>query len=903
MTEIYDLKCCGLADPLGIDAKKPVFSWKIKSDKNDTYQTAYQICVVDAEGDPVWYSGKQETDQSICIPYGGKELEEKSVYRWSVMVTDNHGSEICSRDASFETAYFDNSNFRGSFIGRQIPEDKVPGPDPDEDLGAILVNMMKGEDISFEPDRKLEQINEFVKTFVIPEDKRIERARIYMTAHGIYLLKVNGIRPDDTLFAPGFTAYPSYLEYQTYDITSLLRVGENEISVALADGWYKGKFGILGIGENYGDELSFLLNADIFYADGTKDEIDSDASFVSKKTPWLYSDIMIGSRYDARLEGEAQPEIPAREVSFSFDNLKAACAEPVRPLKEFQPQLIVSPKGEQILDFGQNISGVVRMKVRGSAGTEIKIEHSEVLDQDGNYINCIDGFNRDQTDFYVLKGEGEEIFQPQFTFHGFRYAKVSGYPGEIDPADFTGIMIGSDCAVTGTFRTSNEKLNQLQSNIQWSQRDNLLSIPTDCPQRERAGWTGDVWVYGETCCYNQDCYNFFRRWLANLREEQFGDGLVPIVIPYIKAYKAIQLQSFGTHTSAGWGDVIIALPWVLYQTYGDPAILEENYEAMEKWMAYVRHEAETGVNLKEGADEAAKARQKYLWNTNFHFGDWLYPSCKNEQGETDMFRSADTTKEEIATLVYVNSTEIMAKVCDTLGRRERAEEYRDLNQNIRAAFAAEYITKDGKLRTELQGLYVMTLAMHIPDEETKPKMAERLRLLIETNGGCLDTGFMSIKFLMDALLDAGLADTANTVLYQEKCPSWLYEVNWGATTIWETWNSIQPDGERLRFSYNHYAFGCVGSFLYRRILGIQSAAPGYKEIVIAPDFRFGLREVSGSFDSVCGTIEVKWTLSEDGTAEIEVHAPANVTAYLALPGQKKERIGNGTAKRRISVTY
>lgn len=891
MTGIYELKCNNRINPLGIDTVNPMFSWKLKSDENDVYQSAYRICVWDESMKLCWDSGKRYSDESTFIRYEGEKLQEKTCYEWQVQIW-NDREEAVSEKAFFEMAYLDNSRWRGSFIGRPIPEDKEMGPDPNADLGQILVDMMTGKEVQFEPDRKLEQLNVFTKKFCLKEEKEVSKARIYMTAHGIYELRVNGQKPDKSLFNPGFTAYDSYLEYQTCDVTSFLRRGENEVTVILADGWYKGKFGILGIGENYGDELSFLLNMDVVYTDGTKEKIDSDESFLCKKTPWLYSDILIGCKYDARLEDVLQEEQPARILSYGYENLKASCAEPVCPLMELKPEILISPKGETILDFGQNMVGVVRVKVRGMEGTVLKLEHSEVLDKNGNFVNCIDGYNRDQTDYYILKGNGEEIFQPQFTFHGFRYVRLSGYPGKVSADDFTAVVIGSDCEMTGTFYSSNEKLNQLQSNIQWSQRGNLLSIPTDCPQRERAGWTGDVWVYGETCNYNQDCYNFFRRWLANLREEQFEDGLVPIVIPYIKAYKAIQLQSFGTHTSAGWGDVIIGLPWVLYQVYGDISVLQENYNAMEKWMSYVRNEAENGINLKEGADEAAKERQKYLWNTNFHFGDWLYPSCKNEAGETDMFQSANTTKEHVATAIYANSTDIMSKVCRILGKEERAAEYAQLNKKIREAFEAEYVSEDGHIDNDLQGLYVMALAMNMVSEEKKPKLAARLNELILKNHGCLDTGFMSIKFLMDVLLDHGLADTANMVLYQEKCPSWLYEVNWGATTIWETWNSIQPDGERLRFSYNHYAFGCVGNFLYRRILGIQSLAPGYKEILIRPDFRFLLSEVDGEYKSVHGPVKVKWTMNGE-KAELEIETPANMTAYLELPGQERKRIGNG----------
>ena len=531
---------------------------------------------------------------------------------------------------------------------------------------------------------------------------------------------VNGEAPDDQLLAPGFTKYEDYLEYQVYDVTGLLYGGENCICVTLADGWYKGKFGILGLGESYGDELAFLLELELTYADDTKQRILSDDSFLYTQSPWCYADLLIGCRYDARLEmnrgplpaasgleqadavpamaaggGQAdmRPWRAARIVDFPYTPLKPPCTQPVRPVMELaSSEVLTSPKGETIIDFGQNLVGVIRVRVSGTAGTVLKLEHSEVLNKDGTFENFVDGFNRDQTDYYILKGDFEEIWQPQFTFHGFRYVKVSGYPGEVKKEDFTAVIIGSDCRISNEFHTSNEQLNRLQENIMWSQRGNLLSIPTDCPQRERAGWTGDVWVYGETCCVNQDCRTFFKKWLRNLRLEQFDSGLVPIVIPYIRAYEALQEKSFGTHTSAGWGDVIVAMPWYLYEIYGDRQVLEENFAAMEKWMAYVTREAESGIKLKNevnlkngttrngdvdgnlGGDSHCHVleRQKYLWNTNFHFGDWLYPGCRTKSGEADMFASANTTKEHVATAIYAHSTNLMAKICGVLGKQERS---------------------------------------------------------------------------------------------------------------------------------------------------------------------------------------------------------------------------------------
>ena len=366
-----------------------------------------------------------------------------------------------------------------------------------------------------------------------------------------------------------------------------------------------------------------------------------------------------------------------------------------------------------------------------------------------------------------------------------------------------------------------------------------------------------------------------------MRLEQFEDGLVPIVIPYIKAYEALQLPAFGTHTSAGWGDVIVSLPWFLYKNYGDIKVLDENFESMLKWMKYVEKEAEEGVNLKEDKSEAAVKRQRYLWNTNFHFGDWLYPSCKDSEGKADMYRSANSTKEYIATCIYAYSTEVFSKVCEVLGKEELKIYYDELNTNIRKAFQEEYITKEGVIENDIQGLYVMSLAMNMVSEEVKPKLVARLDQLIKSNHNCLDTGFMSIKFLMDVLMDNGLKETAKAILYQDCCPSWLYEVKNDATTIWETWGSILEDGTRTKYSYNHYAFGCIGDWMYRTLLGINNSSIGYKEVTFKPDFNFNLDYVEGSYRSVYGNIVCKWRRQENKISLL-LEVPANTKGILEL---------------------
>lgn len=760
------------------------------------------------------------------------------------------------------------------------------------DQGKIIRGMMAGEALDFTPDRKLERINSFFRNFTLQEGKTVQRARIYAAACGIYQIELNGQPVSNTRFAPGFTRYDKTIFYQTYDVTGLLRGGKNQLQFLLADGWYKGKFGMLGIGENYGSELEMLLQLEITYADGQVQTIGTDGQFRYAPSPYVYSDLLIGEQYDARLEGIREEGQKAVVKERGYEMLLADCAEPVRPVASLEPAAILqTPKGETVIDFGQNFAGVVQFNA--PAGTEIRLEHSEVLDKEGNFIHCVDGFNRDQTDIYICRGGETETYCPQFTFHGFRYAKITGYPGKPEKQNVRGIVIGSDLAATGELRTSDSKLNQLQSNIFWSQRSNLLSIPMDCPQRERAGWTGDVWVYAETCCYNQDCLRFFKRWLKSVRDEQFDDGLIPIVVPYIKGYRAPQMSAWGTHTSAGWGDVIVWLPWVLCQVYGDVSVLEENYEAMRRWMDYVRREAESGVHLKEGADKTALERQKYLWNTNFHFGDWLYPSCKDAEGKTNMVQSAYTTKELTATAIYANSTAVMAQVSRVLQKPEEAACYEYLNRHIRQAFAEEYIDDDGKVEQDLQGLYVLALAMDLVPQEQKPKMAAHLARKIRENHNCLDTGFLSIKFLMDVLTQSGLHEQARQILFQEAPPSWLYEVKQSATTIWETWTSILPDGTPTNYSYNHYAFGCVGDWMYRNLLGIQKLSPGYREILIKPDLRFGLSNIEGSFRSVYGKISVHLQKTGKGWT-IQIQTPANTTAWLELPGRERVRLGNGT---------
>ena len=886
-----NLKCENLTNPMGIDSRTPRFSWQLESSRQNACQTARRIVVTDDTGSLLWDSGTVSSGEQLGVRYAGLPLRSRTACFWTVEVTDNAGNTSVSAPASFEMGLLEPSDWEAEWIGRPPAPAGEAGTKPN--VGEIMLGLMSGKAVDFHPDRKLERLNTLSRRFTLPAG--LKKARVYVTALGVYDLCLNGSPVSDTILNPGFTPYDRELEYQTFDVLPLLREGENTIEATLADGWYKGKYGVLGFGENYGSELALLLQLEATLSDGGLFLLCSDSHFTCRPSPWVYSDFFIGERYDARLENEHSEPIPCYVSQHPKDILRGTCAEPVRITRRLKPkEILTCPNGDRVLDFGQNMVGVVELTVNAPAGCEIRLEHEEVLDQDGSFVHFVDAFSRDQTDYYITKG-GRETFCPRFTSHGFRYCRVTGYPGELLPENFTACVQGSDCRLTSGFTTSNEKLNRLQRNIVWSQRSNLLAIPTDCPQRERAGWTGDVWVYGATCAFNQDCLAFFRRWLRNLREEQFEDGLVPIIVPYPPAQSEPQLQSFGSHTSAGWGDVIVRLPWELYRAYGDRSILEENYEAMQKWLGYEQRQMAAGARLKPGTenDPAAIERQKHLWNTDFHFGDWLYPSCVNENGDADMLRSAESTREYIATAVFADSSELMAKIAEVLGHEEDAVEYRTLNEQARTAYEAEYLGSDNRLEGDLQGIYVTALAMNMVSKEKCPLLAQRLAELVDANGGCLDTGFISVRFLMDVLTEYGLADTANTILYQEKCPSWFYELNNGATTLWEHWTAILPDGTRTRASYNHYAFGCVGDWMYRTLLGLNALAPGYREILIRPDFRFGLTHAEGWLDSPYGRIEVRWQL-EDGKPKLFVRNPPNTIVYLELPGEERIRLGSGT---------
>jgi alpha-L-rhamnosidase len=885
---VVRLTCEYLVDPIGIDIMKPRLIWELVSSGRGTMQTAYQIAVAATEKDLkeknnwLWDSGKVSSAYSVHCEYDGPALQSRKRYFWMVRIWDE-------KDAV--TAW---SNIARWEMGLLHPEDwKAKWVEPHQRPVQKEKKLSIQEALNWASDRKDRTYEELNPCPMLRKQftagSQIKSARIYATAHGIYSIELNGNRISNE-FAPDFTAYDKYLQVQTYDVTDQLVPGNNVIGAILADGWYAGRIGLTGDSCNYGDRLALLLQMEIEYTDGSTETVISDHQFKAATGPLLYSDIFIGERYDARLENQGWSNAgyddsqweQVNTVDYGDTNLVAQYGEPVRAVQEIRPvKVLTTPKGETVVDLGQNIAGRMRMKVNGPSGTVVTLEHSETLDEHGNFLMNIMGRNKDQQDVYVLKGGGAEIYEPRFTFHGFRYVKVTGYPGQATTDDFTGVALCSDMAISGGFECSDARINQLQSNILWSQKGNMLSIPTDCPQRERAGWTGDLQIFAATACFNMNMAAFLTRWLRNLALEQEEDGQVPIVIPYPQNYRLDYISS------AGWGDACVIVPWVLYNKYGDLRILQTNYATMARWVAYIEKTAAGNIpaNLDGELGPGRKERQKYLWNTGFHFGDWLTPSVSIdfETGNVDMMKSALATMDLVPTFFYAYSTELMSKIAGLLGKKDEAQRYEELNRKIREAFASEYLDKDGRLKTNLQGMCVLALKLNMVPDQARDQVLEQLLALIEQNGDKLDAGFLSAPFLMDVLCENGYQEVARKLFYQTECPSWLYEVERGATTVWETWQAIMPSGKVTNVSYNHYAFGCIGDWMYRVIAGLNADQPGYKHIVIKPEPDERLTYAKASYHSIYGEIVSHWQCMDD-KLKLKVKIPPNTTATVWLPG-------------------
>ncbi len=942
---VVELRCEHQIAPLGIGTARPRLSWELRSARGGARQSAWQVELragegywsgegagaivgvgagegADSRSGPgsgagagvgtsvlAWDSGKRPGDGNL-VRYEGPALVSRVTYFWRLRVWDEFDAvSDWSPESSWEMALLDPADWEASWIE---PLQDAAKPE----LPMTIQEMLEPEDrAALDRRDSLRPCQMVRRSFFVA--KAVRRARLYATAHGIYHPTINGKAIDSRAFAPEPSAYNSQLYYQTYDVGGLLNQGgageasENVIGFVLADGWWAGRIGLPGASCQYGDRLALLFQLEINYEDGSSCLVVSDENCRAGRGPWDYADIFVGERYDARrcLPGWDRPGFDdgawarAEVRDYGLANLLPQHGEPVRPLSELGvARVIRTPRGETVLDFGQVIAGRVRFRCARPAGWVITLEHGECLDQEGNFFSNIIGRNKDQEDIYVCAGGEDEEWEPRFTYHGFRYVRVEGDAREGLETRYVAVVLGSDLRRAGTFACSDSRINQLYENIVWSQRGNFFSIPTDCPQRERAGFTGDAQIFAETAAFNMDVEVFFERFLRTIVAEQLPDGQVPNLVPYWKSYIETFYPMQGSHGSAGWGDAVILVPWRLYRMRGDRSLLEDNYPAMRAWVAYMEGEAATGCpepgegrdNSTWREDPAWRERQRYLWNTGFQFGDWLAPG--KLMAGLDPFAIAASTREIVATCSFAYSVGIMITIATTLGETEDAKNYRLLFEAIQKAFGEEYLEPSGTLKADFQGAFILSLASGLIPAEGRPRVLAQLVESIEAFGGRLDAGFVSIPFLMDVLTDGGLVERAYDLLFQTECPSWLYEVERGATTMWESWSGIAPDGRVGAFSFNHYAFGCVGQWLYRAVAGIQALEPGFKRILVLPRLDARLSWAEASHHSPHGLIRVRWEREGD-RVRLDLVIPQGTEAEVRLPGARllrhAESIGVG----------
>ena len=694
--------------------------------------------------------------------------------------------------------------------------------------------------------------------------KPVLQARLYASALGVYEFHINGRRVGADLFNPGWTDYRKRVQYHTYDITRLLRRGDNALGIILGDGWYSGFLGLNGRCR-YGTLPLALAQVEIEFTDGSKQTIVTDGSWQASTGPLLQSDMLMGETYDARKEKRGWDEpgfglrpmdsphtgesrvwnaVSVRQISAP---LVAACDAPVRKTQELRPRRVTQPKpGVFIFDLGQNMVGGVRLKARGPTGDRVTLRFAEMLNPDGTLY--VDNLREARcTDHYILAGRGTEIYESHFTFHGFRYVEVTGLPGRPDRNAITGLVFHSDTPRVGSFECSNPLINQLQSNIEWGQRGNFLSIPTDCPQRdERLGWTGDAQVFVRTATGNRDVAAFFTKWCQDVEDAQQPNGAFTDVVPYVAA----------TNGTAAWGDAGVICPWTIYQVYGDTRLLAKHYAAGGRWIDYC---LSTCTNYLRPATK---------------YGDWLSIN-------------ADTPLDLLATACFAQSTRLMAQMATALGKTHDAARYENLFQHIKTAFNRAYVTEDGRIQGDTQTGYLMALEFDLLPPEKRPVAVRRLVEDIRAKGDHLSTGFVGVGLLMPALTRASQVDVAYRLLNQDTFPSWLYSVKNGATTIWERWDGwTKEKGFQTPWmnSFNHYSLGSVGAWLYETVagIGLDPEHPGFKHLVIRPRPGGGLTWAKAEYDSIHGPIVSDWQLVK-GEFRLDLTLPVNTTATVHLP--------------------
>ncbi|MBC2592635.1 family 78 glycoside hydrolase catalytic domain [Ruficoccus amylovorans] len=853
-----DLQCENRTNPLGLDELRPRFSWKMQDAREGACQRAYRIVVgTDADGllcsrGVVWDSGVVKSADSVLVAYQGEALKPRTRYYWCVCVWDKDAQPVdWSTPAYWETGFLGQSDWPAQWIA--LPIGKQGGAE--------------------RPCRYLR------KTFIL--DSKPLSARLYITACGVFEPSLNGQRIGTDWFTPGWTDYSKRIEYLTYDVTAQLQKGSNCLGVILADGWYCGYLGLRHTRNHYGQEPVLLAALIVRTTDGKELTYGSDESWEGGTGGLLSADLYNGEVFDARCDAEGwcapQPcplnnlqtvQIPAEDLA-AAPALAGKIMPPTRVTEVLSVQSIRPiADGSYIIDFGQNLVGVAKIRLREDNGTRVVLRHGEMLEQDGTlYTENLRSAKCE--DVYVCNGHGMETYTPRFTFHGFRYLEIRGLSHPPQADDITALVLHTDMRETGSFHCSNVLVNGLQNAIRWGQRGNFLEIPTDCPQRdERLGWTGDAQIFCRTSTFNYEVSTFFRKWLGDVRDAQYEDGSYPDVAPDLLRVSNAQLQRNATHPHSGnaaWAEVGILCPWTIYERYGDTRILEENYPSMLRWMDYQQGVAPTGIC------------------PNTAYGDWL---------ATDAVRPAwgPTPCDLIGTAYYARSARIMAQIAATLGKEADRKHFSKLHAFVRDAFVREYVTEGGRLAGDTQTGYALAIVFELLPPERIEAAARAFEQTLARRNDHLSTGFVGTPVICPALSRIGRDDLAYKLLLNETYPSWLMPIRNGATTMWERWDSWTPQtgfGDINMNSFNHYAYGAIGEWMYAVIGGIDSdpSAPGFRHFFLAPRPGGGITCARAELESPYGKIVSDWEL-EAGNFIWQVVIPPNSEATLRLPSNQ-----------------
>ncbi|MGB0744446.1 MAG: family 78 glycoside hydrolase catalytic domain [Opitutales bacterium] len=920
----YALKISeGFTNPIGFHDARPTFSWKLAEGVIE--QQAYQLQL---KGDVSWDSGWVESDKSVLVPYEGKALESRQKAVWRVRYRDQSGEvSEWSEPAFFEMGLLSSEDWEAKWIRPPVEASSEKGfvlhravyrsklnPHLEKDVTKLLKKRIKknalraqatNEALGGDPapgeikelflsysaqGKKLtkilsetqiqtitaetlpaERVAYLQRTFDV--NREVTQARLYVTARGLYEIRINGQLIGEDYFVPGWTPYHKRIPTLTYDVTEDLADGSNLVQSLLGTGWYAGRMGWGGSTQtHYGKFPQLLLQLEIEYADGSKETVVSDEKWQGTyEGPIVTSSIYDGEFYDARIAVSGWSPVVTQDLDQV--QLVPKAYSPVRESERLSPQSITEPTpGSFVFDLGQNMVGWPRLRVPVEKGEALTVRFAEMLKADGTLYNESYRTAHCQN-YYIPNQSGTIDWEPTFTFHGFRYVELSGLPKGVRPTKdwVEGVVLHSDLRRIGSFESSHAKLNRLQENITWGQRGNFLEIPTDCPQRdERMGWTGDAQAFARTAMFNYDCHAFFKSWLRSMREEQRPSGYIPNVIPAVHTLDS----------SVGWQDAATIIPWGAYIQTGDVEFLADNFEMMEKLVGWYREQAKDGL-----VGEKVKT-----------YGDWLQPNAINTKNN-----KGDTTPDYLGNAFYANNLRILSDSAEILGKPS-AKRFKDEEQLVKKAFVGHYFDRDGRLKntTETQTAYVLALAFDLIPEDLKPKAAAHLARLVDAAGGHLRTGFLGTPHLNRVLDANGRTELALSILFKETYPSWFFSINQGATTMWERWNSYTHAdgfGDVRMNSFNHYAYGAVGRWMYERLAGLtpDPAQPGYKHFFVRPLFAPQLEFARAELDTAYGKAASGWRKEGDGFI-LDVVVPPNSSATIYLPAESKDSV-SGDSER------